>query len=291
MNATSTIMYLSYGNGAHVAEIKFSLLTAFRFLPSRTPGYRYVIYTDSPHNFAGYDVEIRTLTQDNLTSWLGGGDYIHRRKTLAILDALERFPGNVAFVDADTYFRRSPAELFKRIGPGRTCLHVEEASVATAGDPSNETLKDGLIAGSFVDDSGRAIVFTNADAMWNSGVVGINSADRKRLAQAIPLMDQLWRSIRVFHVEQFATCHVLKATKISECRDIIFHYWPPFLKDKFDRALPAIISELEALPPTRRYERAYACRPRVALKYWAKGRAREAGRRLGFDVKGVLKSV
>ena len=276
-----SVLYLSYGRGPHVEETIFSLLTAFYHLPPNS-GYNYIVYTDDPEAFEGLSVTVHALSREDLDAWMGGSDYIHRRKTMAIIDALQRYGGDIAFVDCDTYFRRSPVRLFDRIGPGRTCLHVLEADLKHSGTQFDDELSMAITSGVFLDKSGNPLVFSADAPMWNSGVIGINAADAVLMDEALALMDQLWRKIRVPHVEQFATGVFFQKTRISDTRDIVFHYWDKRQREPFRRRLPHLLAEHAAAPLATRADRAYRDRPRSSFKYWARVRRRELFRRLGL---------
>ena len=109
-------MYLAYGKSQYVYEAIFSLLTAAYFEPFDTGRIRYVVYTDQPEAFETLEGVILVPIKTKLGEWLDGSDYIHRCKPMAIIEALETYKGKVAFVDTDTYFKRSPMHIFDRIG-------------------------------------------------------------------------------------------------------------------------------------------------------------------------------
>jgi hypothetical protein len=286
-----TIMYLSYGSGMHSLEAKFSLLTAFRYIPPTSQQYRYVVYTDNPRHFSDLGVELRLVSKVELQEWIGEHNYIHRRKTMAIIDALGRYPGDVAFIDCDTYFLKSPALLFKRIGPGRTCLHLLEASLDESDNHVTRKLSQALTARSFADAQGRAVTFSANPPMWNSGVVGINSEDSAIMYNALALIDDLCKVVEVPPVEQFATGHCFAETDISETEDIVFHYWDVRLKTPFHSVLPKLFMELANQPVESRPASAWRFRPKSPFRLWARIKKRKLLRRLGFPAPGVQRSA
>jgi hypothetical protein len=233
------LLYLSYGAGPIVDEITFSILTALRFLRD-TSAIQIVVYTDTPAAFASLPVRIREVTANELALWQGSAGYTHRRKTCVIQDALKTFGGRIAFVDSDTWFRRSPKLLFDRIGPGRTCLHLREVALRNG---AKGLLDAFLKSREFFDVSGQRRNFAEKIYTWNSGVVGIDEADVALMQDVLFFIDDVWIDFKeVADIEQFATSHVFcEETDVSEVGDIVFHYWPRYLRDPFRDRLPSIL--------------------------------------------------
>ncbi len=295
-----TVLYLCYGNGPEADETIYSLLSAFRLSPPGTPRLRYVVYAEYPERFDGLGVEIRPFAAGELQAWMGGSDYIHRRKTMTILDALDRYPGAVAFVDCDTYFRRPPEALFERIAPGRSCLHVLEAKLLESGTAVDRALSDLVKLEAFVDSAGRPIPISPNAPMWNSGVVGVHSKDVGLMRETLHLIDQMWarlkihdleREHKVHHIEQFATGLMLGKNRLSSCRDVVFHYWPDNLRAPFRRILPDLLAESAGKPLGLRAQGAYARRPQADAMRKVKQGLRTGLRSLGVDVPGVSASA
>lgn len=286
-----TIFYLCYGQGNHIEETIFSLLTAFKFLPPGTGNYRYVVYTDHPEKFSNLGIIVHPLNQSELDDWLGGSEYKHRRKTVAIMDALRRFPGDLAFVDCDTYFRRSPARLFEQIGPGRSCLHVLEAHLLESRTKVDRLLSNLLKKTAFLDREGEKFYISPNAAMWNSGVVGINSADISLMEDILFTSDQMWSKLKVHHIEQFVTGYFLARNELSECTDTVFHYWPGYIRKSFQKKLPGLLARDATQPLHIRAERAFESRPRTPIVRSIPVHVRGTLRQLGFHVPGVLMSA
>lgn len=284
-----TLMYLCYGQGFHRDEIIYSILSAFRFVPAINPLMEYVVYTDDPASFEHLGITVRVLSAIELDEWLNGATYIHRRKTVAIIDALRRFPGNVAFVDSDTYFLRSPLDIFDRIGPGRTVLHVREAKLHQLKKWESDLVRY-LGSAHLRDGTGALIRLSEQDAMWNSGVIGINTADIELLEQALPVIDEIWRNCKANPIEQFVTGHFLSRVDLSACRPIVFHYWAHELRNSFRNRLVDLVKPLVGESILEQAERIYASRPIMATKGKAKEIFRESLRFVGIPTSGALKS-
>lgn len=287
-----TIVYLCYGRGPHVFETTFSLLSAFRFRSPENSGHQYVIYADDPEPFVGLGVELVKLDAATLSAWMGKDGYVHRRKTMTIIDALSRFPGSVVFVDCDTYFLKPPTKLFDEVGPGRSRLHILEARLLESGDRIDRAISDVVDRNSFQDLGGRPFKISPDAPMWNSGVLGLHSSDAHLMEEALNLIDQMWPKVQdaplpVHHVEQFASGYFLERTRISESHDIVYHYWPEYLRVPFRRRLPVLLAAGAGAPLEERARVAFAERPRANTFRKIQVGVRTGLRRLGVRVPGI----
>src|SRR5262249_40424000 len=146
---------------------------------------------------------------------LGPHGYIHRRKMMAVIDALTKYPEVTAFIDSDTWFIRSPDELFSRISPGRSCLHLAEGPLMiTFTKKSWRNLAKILACACLVDEHGRTVNIPPDSTMWNSGVIGLDPSDGHLLRDSLYLMDQLWSQFwsqlqKISTVDQLMLGHVL----------------------------------------------------------------------------------
>ena len=266
----SLILYLSYGEGLHVAENVYSITTLFRFLAPDDGRCSVIVYTDDPDPFRGLPVAIRQLDPATLSHWAGPYGYKHRRKTMCIADALERYRRPLMFVDGDTWFRRHPRSILDRLEPGLAFLHLRERRLSL--DPA------------WSDWRSTADVPTDA-AMWNSGVVAIHPANASAIATALESIDRFGaEAARRPTVEQLATGLALgRATALGEACGTVFHYWPPRLRRPARARLPALLRDVANLPLSERAERLYAERPGRTVKAMATGYRYALRRLLMFD--------
>jgi hypothetical protein len=301
--ADGIIVYLCYGREDIFAQTRYSILSLLHVCAQAGRYCPIVVYTDRPERFAAFPVEIVALTSDQLEEWLGGADYIHRRKTCVILDALERFHAKVAFIDADTWFAADPARLFARVGPGRAVFHICEAFVASSGTLVDRALVRQLERVPLVLRSNEPVRLGPHTRMWNTGVVGVHPADRERMLDAMALSDAIWRTAdpagafgaKIHHAEQFATGYAFRGCRISEAADIVYHYWRPRAKRSFGAVIPALIDAWLREPGEETLARAYAARyreqgPRAWIEK-ARMAARKAALTLNLPIGGQRRSV
>ena len=278
------LIYVSYGAGMHEQEITFSILSAYRWLGVGRPDWRIVVYTDRPERFASLEVDTVALDADSLKQWAGPFGFGHRRKIVALRDALDRFDGPSALLDGDTYFRRSPNRLLARIGPGRAVMHLREGAVNTLPGRAQAELVAMLESmGPFTDLAGKPLSITPAAAMWNSGVVGVYPSDSRLLDEAINLTDQFCRHLRLHTLEQFALGLMLgRHVSLREAGDVVFHYWDRSFRDPFHRVLPGVVSQHPSVPLAERARLAYAARPRSSFRRCCRSVSSWVLRRLGL---------
>lgn len=219
------LVYLLYGDKQeYQLELAFSMISALRFLKKSQDSITISVMTDRPNllsNF-GFDLPIDQvmLSQDEIAIWTQAGSYNHRAKIFALLKALDHYQAPVALVDTDTYFISSPAQLFDRISPVQSVMHDFEYKI---GDrplwrPIVEQIVNGL--------EFEGMTLSPQSPMFNSGVVGIDPANRSLLEQSLRVLDKVYSLSPIFNVEQFALGIVLNQhTNLSLSADIVKHYW------------------------------------------------------------------
>jgi hypothetical protein len=222
------IAYFLFGDERmYEVELAFSVLSALRFLKHFPEEVKFCIVSDSAESLlqkgeVGVELPVERLifSPQELASWTNNGSYIYRAKPLALQKVIDHYQAPVALIDTDTYFVESPLKLFERIAPGRSVMHVREEAIGAIQlwQPIVQQIGSGShIAG--VDISARS-------QMMNSGVIGIDPADRSLIDSTIKVLDHLYQIAPIINVEQFAIGTVLdQNTHLSESHDLIEHYW------------------------------------------------------------------
>lgn len=287
-----TVIFLSYGQGPHVAETVFAAFSAWR----RCRVDRHVqllIYTDTPAYFSDVPVDIRTISTGELQHWQPPGAYPRRCKTAVLRDALQTFDHPVAMVDSDTWFRLPPHRILDRVTPGRVALHLDEGPLAASNCPVKRAFVADLPRWTFHDSRGAQIVVSDRDGMWNSGVTGIHPADTALLDDTLTLVDQLWQAFpRRKFLEQFAlSATVVRVTRPRPTEDIVYHYWPEVLRQPWRERLPELLADTSGLSPGARAEVLHRHRPRARGHAAARFAAKQALRSVGLQTPGVRSSA
>lgn len=275
-----TLVYLSLGSGRHVDEIRFSVLSASRYLQAES-SWRIVIYTDDPRSFEGLPLEFRIVDPAIAASWKEPHGYFFRSKTKALEASLKLCAARSILVDGDTYFKQSPDELFRRVAPGASVLHLREGPPAP---PVRAAIRHVLKHHVPIELDGRRWALSEYTTVWNSGVAGLHRSDVALCERALHLMDQL--TAHDFHkytpvAEQLALGMCLEQhTVVSECIDVVVHYWPTELRKPFRDEMARLYQN----PVHATYVSLWPHRPRFSLVYLAKLRIKRAGRWMGVEL-------
>ena len=246
--SANTLLYLLYGDSREYhLELTYSIVSAVRHL-TPAENVRIVLMTDRDGRRDDLPVEHLIFTADEFAGWTDNGRYKHAAKGHAYLAALDHLRGKVALVDTDTYFRRSPSELFKRIS-STALMHADEG-----------TLEDqwpgywDKIVEHFGTSGLDGFRITPKSRMFNSGVIGTCSEyHRERLNHVPLLIDRMFEvDPRVHNIEQFAYSLALGNFGINSCKDVLRHYFgyerrfvhwrldgmfPEFTRETFDAAV------------------------------------------------------
>ncbi len=278
-----SLVYFSVGEGRHVDELRFSVLSAARFLDD-SPTWRTVVYADRAEPFADLPVEVRPVTPEVFDEWVGPHRYVWRAKIRVIEAELAAGAGRCVYVDGDTYLVRSPRLLFDRIGPGRSLLHLCEGRPPA---PERAALAHVLASHEPTDTDGRPWRFGADRASWNAGVVGLDASDAALCREVGHLTDQLLAhgfGTYSHTSEQVAFAVALaERTTLQAARDVVRHYWRFDLRRPFDARLAEIASD-PALTPEEQFRRLWPHRPQELPVRRAKQSVKRLARRVGVHV-------
>lgn len=255
----NNLVYLTYGQGPHIDELAYSVVSARYMSAVDNSKYRIVVYTDEPARCGDLPVEIEPIDSEHLTEWAGPFNFNHRRKIVAVKNALEKFGGRVALCDTDTYFVKPPSELFGRIRAGHTLIHAREGDL----NSNNASgLRQFLKRHNLRTVAGKTWNITARTPMFNSGVIGIEETDITLLDEAIHLVDQIYAHVKIHTVEQFAigACFDRRAT-LHEAFDVVCHYWPMPGRALFQEELRRLLHDPSIGSNEERFHRISACRP------------------------------
>ncbi|WP_146211019.1 hypothetical protein [Quadrisphaera granulorum] len=275
------LVYISFGEGRHVDEVRFSVQTAARHLPTGGGSWRITLWTDRPEQWKDLPVEVVEVSSEQARAWMGPHQYVWRAKIEVLSAALEASGGGrCLYVDGDTWWKRSPSVVFDRIGPGRSVMHLREGRPPA---PEVAALQHVLGRHEPLDLTGRPWAFPADRDSWNAGVIGLHPADAAVCAEVAHLTDQLLEHGFDDHShtsEQLAFAVGLASrTTVSESRDAVIHYWPSEMREPFGAALADDRASRHS--PQERFERLWGRRPRPTLQRRAKDTAKRALRRVG----------
>ncbi len=272
------LIYCSYGLGRHVAEARFSILSALRFGPERSGVKRLLVYTDTPDAFEGLGATVHRLTAEQLDAWVGYGGYHYKRKIVVLGMALRAYDGPSVLMDGDTFFRRPPGRLFARVRPGQAVMHLREGRLGWV----TAMGKSGFVGKRFPLD-GEVFEATPESSMWNSGVVGVDPADVAAVDQAAALCDVIQQVAPSRISEQLAfTLTLDRRTKLVGCRDLVYHYYVDRMRRALHEVLPEVTERYRDLPLPERGQAMFRHRPVNPLNYTLRTVMKRVVRPLGL---------
>ncbi len=281
------LVYFSFGEGRHVDELRFSILSAARYLGDGSgdgDDWRIVVYADRTEPFADLPVEVRPVTPETVAEWIGPHRYIWRAKIQVIEQALAAGADRCLYVDGDTYLVRSPRVLFDRLGPGRSLLHLREGRPPA---PEEAALAHVLASSEPAATDGRPWRFRGDRASWNAGVVGLHASDAGLCREVGHLTDQLLAAgfDRYSHTsEQVAFTVVLdERTRLRAAHDVIRHYWRADLRRPFGARLAETMSD-RSLSPEAQFRLLWDHRPQEEPARRAKQSVKRLAWRVGVRV-------
>lgn len=221
-------MTLAYGDTTSVHRQSLMLLLS---LVAHAPEpYELVVATDRPECYVwfGTRVEIEYLDFKRLEAWRGPRPFSMRQK-LELARAATPTPESglsptppaaTVLLDADVLAVAPLDPFVDRLRAGELFMHKREYVLSESRRPGNRKLWSGL-------RSMRQFEFTADDAMWNSGVLAIPTADRALLDRAIELYDQLGEAgLRHFATEQLVEGVILGRTgRLRPAEAWFAHYW------------------------------------------------------------------
>jgi hypothetical protein len=260
-----SLLYLSYGQGPHVDQLVYSVLSALHLVDREQNKCRIIVYTDDPDVLGDLPVHLERLNAKVLTEWGGPFGFIHRRKILAIKDALQKFGGRLGYCDCDTYFLKNPSKLFGRIHPGCTAMHIMEGNLYDShAAPLGNFLRDHDLR----HLSGQRWNITPDTPMFNAGVIGLHEADISMLDEVLHLTDQIYPHVRRDTIEQFAFSACFQQyTKLRQSYDIVHHYWPTPGRALFNEELRRVLGDPSISSQEERFRRLLPHQPCQGISY------------------------
>lgn len=214
------IVYLVYGDDERFhLELTFSMASALRHMKGDPAGVRFALVCDERNARPDLGIEHIFISSDDIQRWQFDGRYNHAIKPHVVRHAQNRLQDKVAFVDTDTFFLAHPKSMFDRIGPGRTLLCSDEATLAD--DTFNSWVKT---TETVTELLGRYPISLQT-RMNNSGVIGIDPSDAGLMDDVIEVMRALREIDSVFSAEQLAATMVFQThTSVGFCTAEVDHY-------------------------------------------------------------------
>ncbi|QKC89989.1 hypothetical protein EB230_17425 [Mesorhizobium sp. NZP2234] len=180
--------YIAFGEDELYARgALFSALRLLHFCPDA----KIKVLTDRPKIFSGYPVETIELTAARMREMSFGDRYLFGIKAAGIIQLLQDCD-RLFFMDTDMYTVGDISRCFKKISPTHSVMRKCE------GRPKKEYRS---LAGKGLKLGDQ--VLTGEEPMWNSGVLGVHSANIPALTDAYHAIERMIGVVKVHTPEQF----------------------------------------------------------------------------------------
>jgi hypothetical protein len=283
------VVYLAHGPRRVVEAAAFSSLTFLHLAPTLTRPWRIVVYTDKPEVFSTYGVRCELASIHDLRDKTGATDYPHRLKILALRHCSMEYPGDLFYVDGDTYFRESPERLFASLSASTSILHEREYTLSEAIRPELHRV---VRTSSFESPILRAASAHPDIVMWNAGVIGIAHPNTPLIESVLSAADELYSAYAGWIVEQLTWCLALEQRgEVLSAHEPVYHYWAP--REQLTHRIVSFLREHRQLPRDELATAAFDFAPQPFPDWrppWSV-RARMLGRSARNSARGALRAL
>ena len=244
----TTFLFFAFGaNFTNHSMAYFSILTLKKFAPANS---HYVMYTDRPdfYQYLSPIMETRLLDEKTLKDWHGPHNFVWRVKIMAMLDSAQKDIGHLVYLDTDTFALESLAPMIAKLESGSNMMHERESLLCE--DKAKNKM---LMWKQTQNKSFGGMKITNETAMWNAGVIAINSNDKLELiTKALKSTDEMCeQQVERWLIEQLSVSLALASSnKLIPADPWIAHYWGN--KEGMLRNIQIFLSQLlqQAIPPS-----------------------------------------
>jgi hypothetical protein len=256
-----SVRYVTLAYGDAPGVYRQSLMLLLSLVAHAPEPYELVVATDRPECYVwfGTRVEIEYLDFARLTAWRGPSPFSMRQKlelaraaTPTAESGLTQVPpAATVLLDADVLAVAPLQSFVDRLHAGDLFMHKREYVLSASRRSGNRALWTAL-------RRSKVFEFKADDAMWNSGVLGVPTADRALLDRSIDLYDRLGaEGLRHFATEQLVEGIVFGRTgRLGPAEDWFVHYWgnkPGYDAEIARRLADAFIEGLTVKEAAARY--------------------------------------
>jgi hypothetical protein len=247
------LLYIVFGeNNDYYDGAKFSMLTFMNWKLDEDP-VEIVILSERPDEFKSFPVKVFPINTKQLDEWSLNGKYYFRIKNRGmayIMDELELTgQDKILFIDADTYFNKSPLPLFELIQPTQALFYLNEGLIY-----KRKRFKVYIdhLEGKPIPINNDTYELSKDSAMWGSLMVGIMPNMRPSLDWADKLMQVFINIVPAHTVEMFSLAEsLIRKYKLIEGKKYISlystsrkkHYAMPIISEFLNQCQTLSINE------------------------------------------------
>jgi len=220
------VLYIVYGHDqGYYDGAKFSLITFMNWI-SNNDLIEIVILSENPEAFKNLPVTVIPITKLQINEWSLNGKYHFRIKNRGLAFAMDvlkvKNSDKILFLDTDTYFKKSPLELFDLIQPKQALFYLNEGLIYDRKrfNVYVESLRNKQIK---IDD--KIYELKKDSEMWGSLMIGIMPNMRTSLELSDKLLLKFIDIVPAHTIEPFALVEILKRKcKIVEGKRFVSLY-------------------------------------------------------------------
>jgi len=199
------ILYIVYGEDqAYYEGALFSLLTFWNWV-SEIDQIEFVVLTEKPEKFKDYPVKIISMSQEQKSEWSFDGQYHFRIKNRGLAFVMDKLKlkdkDKILFFDTDTYFHKSPLQLFNLIQPNQALFYLNEGLIYRR---KRFDVYIQSLAGKQIEIEGQIYELSKKSALWGSLMIGIMPNMRHSLEWADLLMKSFYEMVPSHTIEPFS---------------------------------------------------------------------------------------
>ena len=205
------ILYIVYGNDScYYDGAKFSFLTFMHWIDKKDQ-IEIVVLTEKTQEFINYPVNVLPISDKQKNEWSLNGQYHFRIKNRGLAFVMDELnlseQDKILFFDTDTYFYKSPLELFNLIKPNQALFYLNEGLIYKR-KRFNVYVKH--LEGVKINIDNKNYELSKKSSLWGSLMVGIMPNMRADLDWADKLMIHFFDIVPSHTIEPFALTETLK---------------------------------------------------------------------------------
>jgi len=226
INSRKILLYIVYGEDqTYYDGAIFSFLTFKNWLLENN-NIEIVILTEKPEKFEGYPVKTLLMSSQQKKEWSLNGAYHFRIKNRGLAFVMDKLKLNgfdkILFLDADTYFHKSPMPLFDLIQSNQAVFYLNEGLIYSRKRFSTYVKN---LKGIKIEIDGEIYELSKKSALWGSLMIGIGCNMRSSLDWADKLMLKFFELVPSHTIEPFALSEsLLRKYKMVEGKKFVSLY-------------------------------------------------------------------
>jgi heptosyltransferase-3 len=244
------LLYIVYGEDqTYYDGAIFSFLTFKNWVNDSDP-IEVVVLTEKPELFSSYPVMVIPMNSDQKKEWSINGAYHFRIKNRGMAFVMDKLKlkefDKILFFDTDTYFHKSPIQLFDLIQPNQALFYLNEGLIY---NKKRFFVYVQHLQGKKILIDKETYELSKKSALWGSLMVGINVKMRPSLDWADKLMLKFFDIVPSHTIEPFALSEsLLRKYKMAEGKKFVSLYSTSRKKEHATYILSNFFEKNKSLP-------------------------------------------